>query len=283
VATPASSTTKALTAAARGVTFFIDQSSADSANIGNAGGFTIFNGSSTAGGATIVNGGFGSLAGDGVTEFRSSATAGNALISNADHGATIFRDQTNAGFAKIFNDASFGPATLDFFDNSNASNATITNTNGGQTIFHDMTSGANATIINSAGGTTQFLDQSTADAPAIINATIINNNGGSTFFKDQSTAGLARLVANVGGVVDISGLTTAGMTAGSIEGAGTFFLGSKSLTVGGNNFSTEVSGLIADGGTAGGKGGSLVKVGSGTLILSGANSYTGATTLNEGR
>jgi autotransporter-associated beta strand protein len=80
----------------------------------------------------------------------------------------------------------------------------------------------------------------------------------------------------------MSSLTTTGMTAGSIEGAGTFFLGSKQLTVGLNNFSTEVSGRIIDGGLSGGTGGSLVKVGSGTLILSGANSYTGATTLNEG-
>jgi autotransporter-associated beta strand protein len=72
------------------------------------------------------------------------------------------------------------------------------------------------------------------------------------------------------------------MTAGSIEGGGTYSLGSKSLTVGGNNRSTEVSGVIADGGFFGGTGGSLVKVGAGTITLSGANSYTGGTTINAG-
>jgi autotransporter-associated beta strand protein len=40
--------------------------------------------------------------------------------------------------------------------------------------------------------------------------------------------------------------------------------------------------VIADGGLSGGTGGSLVKVGTGTLTLSGVNSYTGATTVNSG-
>jgi autotransporter-associated beta strand protein len=90
---------------------------------------------------------------------------------------------------------------------------------------------------------------------------------------------LARLITNAGGTVSLSGLTSTGMTAGSIEGAGNYRLGSKSLTVGGNNLSTEVSGAIQDNG---GTGGSLVKVGTGTLTLSGINTYTGATTVNAG-
>jgi len=66
------------------------------------------------------------------------------------------------------------------------------------------------------------------------------------------------------------------MTAGSIEGAGIYQLGSKALTVGLNNLSTEVSGTIA------GKGGALVKVGTGTLTLTGSNTYDGATAINGG-
>ena len=81
---------------------------------------------------------------------------------------------------------------------------------------------------------------------------------------------------------DISLLTAAGMTAGSIEGAGSHFLGGKLLTVGGNNLSTEVSGTLADGGFGGGTGGALTKVGTGTQTLSGTNTYTGATTVNAG-
>src|SRR5256885_67525 len=59
-------------------------------------------------------------------------------------------------------------------------------------------------------------------------------------------------------------------------GTGTYNLGNKQLTVGASNASTTVTGLIT------GTGGSLVKVGTGTLSLTGASSYTGGTTVNAG-
>ena len=49
----------------------------------------------------------------------------------------------------------------------------------------------------------------------------------------------------------------------------------KSLTIGGNNQSTTFSGQIVGGG-------SIVKAGSGTLILTGDNTYSGGTTINTG-
>ena len=59
--------------------------------------------------------------------------------------------------------------------------------------------------------------------------------------------------------MDISFLSSGGLAAGSIEGAGTYDLGSKTLTVGGNNLSTEVNGAIAGGGGNGGIGGALMR------------------------
>ena len=43
-----------------------------------------------------------------------------------------------------------------------------------------------------------------------------------------------------------------------------------------------MSGVTADGGRNGGTGGSLVKVGTGTLTLTGVNTFTGSTTVNAG-
>ena len=77
------------------------------------------------------------------------------------------------------------------------------------------------------------------------NSVFTTGNGGNVFFFDSSTGGSARFITNAGGTFDMSGLTAAGMTAGSIEGAGSYVLGSKTLTVGSNNLSTTVDGVIS--------------------------------------
>ena len=79
------------------------------------------------------------------------------------------------------------------------------------------------------------------------------------------------MVNNAGGNFDISRLTSAGTTVGSIAGLGSFDLGSKTLTVGGNNINSVAGGTIADGGSGLGVGGVLAKAGTGTLTLTGRN------------
>ena len=115
---------------------------------------------------------------------------------------------------------------------------------------------------------------------------VVNNSANSTTYsigaaaslilQSTSTAGNATIIANSGGSLDISGLTSVGAAAGSIEGAGTYQLGAKALTAGSNNLSTEVTGTVV------GTGGTLIKVGTGTLTLSGVNTYSGGTSVNGG-
>ena len=162
-------------------------------------------------------------------------------------------------------------------DSSTAANATIANIFAGGTVFLDSSTAGGSIITNDTAGYTEFHGTSTAGS-----ATVTTNSGGSTFFSDFSTGGSATVATNGTGLFDISPLSSGGLMAGSIAGDGRYLLGSKSLTVGSNNQSTTVSGSIEDGGVVGGTGGSLVKTGTGTLVLSGVNSYTGRTTVNAG-
>ncbi|RTI36956.1 autotransporter, partial [Thermus scotoductus] len=151
---------------------------------------------------------------------------------------------------------------LFFNDSSTAGGSAITN-NGGLNFNNTSTAG-NATITNNGG--LNFNNSSTAG-----NATITNN--GNPNFNNTSTAGNAAVANSAVAVTDFSssfGPNGHGkLSAGSIAGGGTFNLGANELTVGSNNLSTVVSGVIS------GSGGSLVKIGTGTLTLSGANTYTG--------
>ena len=215
------------------------------------------------GGSITMNNNSGVLPGD--IQFTNSGTAGSAIINNSI-GIIGFNNSSTAGSATI-NNSNF----VSFYDNSTAGSATITNS-AGSTAFQDSSTAGTATII----GGTQFLDSSTAGSATII---------GSILFFNNSTGGNAAIINN-NGTVDFS--LSAGpnndhkLTAGSIAGSGVFELGQDQLTVGGNNASTTVNGVIMDGGLARGTGGSLVKVGTGSMTLGGVNTYTGATTVNGG-
>jgi autotransporter-associated beta strand protein len=67
-----------------------------------------------------------------------------------------------------------------------------------------------------------------------------------------------------------------------MEGSGSIYLNGMFLEVGFNNLSTVFSGAILDGGSGEGTGGTLYKEGTGTLTLSGPNSYTGGTAIDDG-
>jgi autotransporter-associated beta strand protein len=139
-----------------------------------------------------------------------------------------------------------------------------------------------------AGAPTYAFNITSGSALTLAGAGVVNlstsipvfNVSGNLFFINSASAANAALVANAGGVIDFSGLTSTSVTAGSIAGAGTYSLGRTNLTVGGLGTSTIVSGSLRDGGKSGGTGASVTKVGAGALTLTGANTYTGATTIS---
>jgi autotransporter-associated beta strand protein len=190
--------------------------------------------------------------------------SGGASIANA--GSLEFKITSSAGDADITNSGS-----LDFFDSANAGTSSIVNT--GLVQFHQNSSAASSVITNN--GTVAFSDSSTAGS-----ATITTGAFSTTQFLDTTNAGSASFDTLANGLVDFQ-LTTGTLnnnkiTAGSINGAGNYNLGANELTVG-NGGTQTVSGVIS------GTGGTLIKIGVGTLILSGTNSYDGGlTTISAG-
>jgi autotransporter-associated beta strand protein len=281
---------------------------------------TFFYNTSTAANGFFTNDGAGTTGGTfalgGQTIFLDTSTAANgtfinngATITGGFGGATVFDDSSTAGNGIFINNggaasgvAALGGGTTFFFGTSTAANGTFINNaapasgaEGGVTefglhFFNFSPSAGNGTFINNGatisgavGGKTILNNTSTAGAATLIaNGGINGGEGGAIFFEEKSTGGTARVEVFGNGFLDISNSQFLGVTVGSIEGDGNVFLGANTLRVGSNNLSTIFSGVLQDGGENGGVGGSLTKIGSGTLILSGANTYTGNTNVRGG-
>ena len=230
-------------------------------------------------------------------------------------GTTVFSDQASAGTATFTNygnfPVSFFPAYTSFNGSSTADHATFINlgtgvASGGKTYFNDSATAANATFINSDGAGVQFsgLGVSAGNSVSINNgATVAGDtvNGGQTTFYNFADAGTATLIANggsnggKGGNISFSfgatgpnatimlygnGTLTPPPVIGSLEGDGIVVL-HDSTAIGNNNKDTTFGGSIQQFDPLDFFG-SVEKVGSGTLTLTGASSYRGGTTVSAG-
>ncbi|EIG1054610.1 autotransporter-associated beta strand repeat-containing protein [Salmonella enterica subsp. enterica serovar Napoli] len=205
--------------------------------------------------------------GTGTLTVNANATG---ALGRADSTVTL----TDAARLNVNNDSAaqshlfnVNNATLALNDAATADSSIINLTNGILELT-DSSSGSAATI--NVDAASQMLLSDSADAGASV-----TNNSGTVAFAGNAQAASARISNLAGGNVTLA--DSAGSTAiGSLSGAGNVNLGEATLTEGNLGLNDTISGIIS------GIGGGLVKTGSGTLTLTGDNSYTGATSVQQG-
>jgi autotransporter-associated beta strand protein len=188
------------------------------------------------------------------------------IVSGGNGGAMTFYDAGKGGTATMVNKAAVvsgaGGGLTMLWTNSSAQNSRITC--------------EGAPVSGAGGGITRFVDTSVAAQATLIAEGGSNGGGGGTIQFQTKSDGLGSRIEVFGnGSLDLSALGTNTLSIGSLEGDGLVLLGSHRLSIGDSNLSTTFSGVIQDSG-------SLLKLGAGTLTLSGANTYTGSTIVTAG-
>ena len=288
--------------------FFNSASAGNMTNYSSVGGFFDFEDFSSAGFA-IFDVSSGSLQAN--MFFQNSSTAGDATINASTSTDIEFFDSSTGGNA-ILNLSS--AAFAGFPGNADAEHMTVTCIGGNQSLgsavyleghstagegsftavggsaggehggyieLDNAATGASATFVIGGGlgaglnsGILVFLGTATAgNANITANGGVGGSAGGAVIFAESATGGMASVTLN--GELDISDTILSGVTIGSLSGDGLVYLGRKTLTIGSNNQSTTFSGAMR-------QAGSLIKIGTGTLTLTGSNSYTGTTSVNGG-
>ncbi|NTX84269.1 autotransporter outer membrane beta-barrel domain-containing protein [Citrobacter youngae] len=157
---------------------------------------------------------------------------------------------------------------LTLADTVTAASAKLNLTGKAKAVLSNNATAGDATV-SVAKDSTLALEDNASGGNAMV------TSSGLMTMADEAMAENTRVVNLAGGLVDVSAVNSK-TSIGSLSGAGNVELGSKQLSLGNLHLPDTISGIIS------GNDGSLVKVGNGTLILTGDNTYTGITDVNEG-
>ena len=240
-------------------------------DISGAGGFTrsgdgflAFAGHNTYSGETILNEGPLYLVAENALSPNSALTVGDQatvyMATGSHDGFTGGNFSQVAGSLAGSGFVSLGSATL---------------TVGGlgtDTTFSGYLSGSGG-LVKAGAGTMTLTDSNVYSGATVVNGGTLALRG---YGELRGTTALSVAAGAAFSLDPNPYVGYDGQTLGSIAGAGSIDLGAVALTVGGLNATTEFSGAVTGAG-------SLAKVGTGTLTLSGASGYTGGTTVSGGR
>ncbi|PZE10171.1 hypothetical protein DMX10_27240, partial [Pseudomonas sp. 57B-090624] len=217
-----------------------------------AGNLTLSGSGNTFSGATTISAG------------TLTVSGGDALASNTSVSVAAGATLALAGNEALGNLSGAGSVTLGSFN--------LTSNQTADTTFSGGISGTGGVTFNQTGAATYSTTLSGTNTYS--GSTILANYGWLKLNGDASMADTNAVRVNGNSVLTLLSDQTVGSLASNNANA-SIQLGSYTLTAGGDNTSTSVSGAVS--GT-----GSLVKQGSGTLTLSGSNSYGGTTTVSGG-
>ncbi|WP_081033958.1 autotransporter-associated beta strand repeat-containing protein [Comamonas thiooxydans] len=238
-------------------------------------------------GTTVALGGNGLTFGDGSNQtFGGSITGTAGIVKQGSGTQTLTGTSTFSGGTALYagglmigNNAALGSGTVTVNGAATLDSVSAATLANNVALNADLTVlGSNALTLN---GDITGTGSLTKDGSATLTLNGTNAYSGGTFIRAGTLALGAGASLYANGVVNLATGATFDLSAGNgtqtfgtLIGNGTVNLGGNSLTVGGP-INSVFSGSI--GGTGG-----LIKQGTGTETLTGANTYTGGTSINAG-
>jgi fibronectin-binding autotransporter adhesin len=205
---------------------------------------------------------------DGLAANSTSVTSANAVFIGGNAGSQVNLNQANTYT---------GQTTVNSAARLEVQNAgALGGTSNGTTV----SDGGALSLYQATGGITVANEALTLAGTGVSGANgALRNTGGSNAWNGTVTLG-----ANTRINADTSGSSGSLAIGGNISGgANVLFLGAQGGSLGNTGGDITVSGVISGAGaTQDGTVTTLYKDGAGTLTLSGANNYTGGTTISEG-